>query len=564
MDLFKQHIIKLLEKSTTLKEKDIEIILETPPNPNFGDYSFPCFLLAQELKKSPNEVASNLEKYFAKNDYVEKVECKGGYLNFFINQAKFNEIILKEILKLKENYGKMINKKEKIVIEYPSPNTNKPLHLGHVRNMLIGQAISNILMFNHNKVIQVNLNNDRGVHICKSMLAYKKYGNNSKLNKKSDHFVGDFYVLYNKKAKENPGLENEIQEMLVKWEKNDKEILKLWKLLNSWALKGFDETYRLFNVKFDKIYNESEHYKKGKLIVFNSYKKGLFEKDSEGNILVNLERYNLPNKILLRKDGTSIYITQDIGLAYEKYKNVKMDKSIYVVGSEQNLHFKQLFKILEILNFPHYKGLIHLSYGMIYLPEGKMKSREGIVVDADKIVEDIKNLALKEIKKRYKLGKKEIEKRAFEIGMAGLRYFILKYDAAKDFIFDPNETISFEGDTGPYIQYAYARAKSILKKTKFDKEADFNLLKNDKENELIKLLSNFPNVANKAGKDLKPNYIANYSYELAQKFNEFYHSCPVIHEDEKLKNARCLLVLAFAYVIKRCLNLLGINVLEEM
>jgi len=564
MDLFKQHIIKLLEKSTTLKEKDIEIILEVPPNPNFGDYSFPCFLLAQESKKSPNEVASNLEKYFAKDDYVEKVECKGGYLNFFINQAKFNEIILKEILKLKENYGKMINKKEKIVIEYPSPNTNKPLHLGHVRNMLIGQAISNILMFNHNKVIQVNLNNDRGVHICKSMLAYKKYGNNSKLNKKSDHFVGDFYVLYNKKAKENPGLENEIQEMLVKWEKNDKEILKLWKLLNSWALKGFDETYRLFNVKFDKIYNESEHYKKGKLIVFNSYKKGLFEKDSEGNILVNLERYNLPNKILLRKDGTSIYITQDIGLAYEKYKDFKMDKSIIVTGTEQNLHFKQLFKILEMLNFPNVKGLHHLNYGMIYLPEGKMKSREGVVVDADDIVDKIKGLALQEVNKRYKLSRKEAEKRALIIGLGGLRYFILKYDSSKDFVFNPNATISFEGDTGPYIQYSYARAKSILKKVKLDKKVNFNLLNEKEEINLIKHLSNFSSVVLKASKDLKPNYIANYSYELAQKFNEFYHACNVIKEEKKLRNARLALVLAFTYVIKTSLNLLGIEVIENM
>jgi len=564
MDIFKQHIIKLLKKFVALNEKDISTILEIPPNPNFGDYSFPCFMLAKELKQNPLEIAKNLSSHFHKDDYIEKAECKGGYVNFFINKSKLNELTLNEILRLKEDYGKIKEIKEKIVIEYPSPNTNKPLHLGHVRNMLIGQSISNILKFLGDDVIQVNLNNDRGIHICKSMLAYKMYGKNRKPNKKTDHFVGDYYVLFNQKIKENSELEKEIQNMLVKWEKHDKETLKLWKLMNSWALKGFNETYKIFNIKFDKVYNESEHYLKGKIIVLNFYKKKIFEKDDDGNILVNLEKYNLPNKVLLRKDGTSIYITQDIGLAYEKYKDFGMDKSIYVVGSEQNLHFKQLFKILEILNFPHYKGLIHLSYGMIYLPEGKMKSREGIVVDADKIFEDIKNLALNEINKRYKLNKKENEKRAFEIGMSGLRYFILKYDAAKDFIFNPNETISFEGDTGPYIQYAYARAKSILKKTKFDKEADFNLLKNDKENELIKLLSNFPNVANKAGKDLKPNYIANYSYELAQKFNEFYHSCPVIHEDEKLKNARCLLVLAFAYVIKRCLNLLGINVLEKM
>lgn len=564
MDVFKQHIIILLRKFVALNEKDIFTILEIPPNPNFGDYSFPCFILAKELRKNPLEIAEELARNFKKDDYIERAECKGGYVNFFINKFKLNELTLNNILELKEDYGRIKEKKEKIVGEYPSPNTNKPLHLGHVRNMLIGQSISNILKFSGNNVVQVNLNNDRGVHICKSMLAYKLYGKNKKPNKKTDHFVGDYYVLFNQKAKENPELENDVQDMLVKWERHDKETLRLWKLMNSWALKGFNETYKIFRIKFDKTYNESEHYLKGKKIVLNAFKKKLFEKDENDNIIVNLEKYNLPNKVLLRKDRTSIYITQDIGLAYEKYKDFKMDKSLYVVGSEQNLHFKQLFKILEILNFPHSKGLIHLSYGMIYLPEGKMKSREGIVVDADKIVEDIKNLALNEIKKRYKLNKKEAEKRAFEIGMAGLRYFILKYDAAKDFIFDPKETISFEGDTGPYIQYAYARAKSILRKAKFNKKIDFNLLKENKENELIKLLSNFPNVVNKSSRDLKPNYIANYSYELAQKFNEFYHTCPVIHEDNELKNARCSLVLAFSYVIKTSLNLLGINVLEEM
>lgn len=564
MNIFKKHIISLLKKSVTLNEKDIIAILEVPPNPSFGDYSLPCFLMAKDLKKNPNEIAFNLTKLFSKDKYIEKVECKGAYVNFFINKSKFNSMILKEILKLKEKYGFNKTKKEKIVIEYPSPNTNKPLHLGHVRNMLIGQSVSNILKFNNQNVIQVNLNNDRGVHICKSMLAYKKYGNNKKPNKKNDHFVGDYYVLYSENAKQHPELELEIQDMLLKWEKNNPEVLKLWKLMNSWAIKGFNETYKLFNIKFDKIYNESDHYKRGKSIVLNAYRKKLFEKDENDNICVNLEKYNLPNKILLRKDGTSVYITQDIGLAKVKYDDFKMNKSVYVVGSEQNLHFKQLFKILDMLKFKNVKGLIHLSYGMIYLPEGKMKSREGTVVDADDLVEKIKNLALEEVKKRYKLSKDEAEKRAFEIGMAGLRYLILKYDAAKDFVFNPNETISFEGDTGPYIQYTYARASSILRKTKFDKKVDFSLLKESKENELIKILSNFPRVVNKASRDFKPNYIANYSYELAQKFNEFYHSCPVIHEDEELKNARCSLVLAFTHVIKTSLSLLGINVLEEM
>ena len=564
MDIFKQHIVNLLKKSVTLKEKDIFTILEVPPNPNFGDYSFPCFLLAQELKQNPNEIASNLAKHFIKDDYIIKAESKGGYVNFFINQNKFNEILLKDILSNKEKYGIVNKKREKIVIEYPSPNTNKPLHLGHVRNMLIGQSVSNILNFTGNKVIQVNLNNDRGVHICKSMLAYKLYGNNKKPNKKSDHFVGDFYVLFNEKSKNNPDLEIEIQNMLVKWEKHDKGTLRLWKLMNNWAIKGFNETYKLFNIKFDKIYNESEHYKKGKTIVLNAFKKGLFEKDEKDNLIVKLSKYDMPDKILLRNDGTSIYMTQDIGLAYLKYKDFKMNRSIHVVGSEQNLHFKQLFKILELLNFPHYHGLYHLNYGMIYLPEGKMKSREGTIVDADDIVDKIAKLALHEVNKRYKLNKKEAEKRAFIIGMAGLRYFILKYDASKDFVFDPNATISFEGDTGPYVQYSYARAHSILKKAKLNDKADFGLLDKKEEIALIKLLANFKDTADKAARDLKPNYIANYSYELAQRFNEFYHTCPVLNEEENLRNARLNLVSAFTFVIKNSLNLLGIKVLEEM
>jgi len=568
MQVFKEEIINILKKEVKGK-----ITLENPPDSKLGDYAFPCFELAKQLKKSPVEIAKDLALKIKPNKYIKEIKSTGPYVNFFINESILNEIILNEVLKQKENYGSWPKKNKRVVIEYPAPNTNKPLHLGHVRNMLIGESLSRILEFNGFKVFRINLNNDRGIHICKSMLAYQKYGKNKtpeSEKKKSDHFVGDFYVLYNKKLKQHPELEKEAQEMLRKWESGDKETVELWKKMNNWAVNGFNETYNVFGIKHDKTYNESEHYKKAKDIVLDNLKKGIFKKDEEGNTLIELEKYNMPNKILLRADGTSVYMTQDLMLAKLKYADFKMDKSIFVVGSEQKLHFRQLFKVLELIGFKSFDGCYHLAYGMIMLPEGRMKSREGTVVDADNIVDDMITLAKQEIKKRHELDKKEIEKRAKQIGLGALSFFVLKYDALKDFVFNPKESISFEGETGPYIQYAHARICSILRKfgKNIDKgfidKAGLFLLKEKQETELIKLLGKFPDVVENAASSYKPSLISRYLLDLSQSFNEFYHIHQILKEKEELRNARILLIDSVRQVLKNGLNLLGIKAPERM
>jgi len=568
MQVFKEAIIRLLKKE--VKEP---IELETPPDSKLGDYAFPCFGLAKQLKKSPMEIAKDLASKLKPNKYIKEIKSTGPYVNFFVNNGIFNEAILKEILNKKEKYGSSFKKNKRVVVEFPAPNTNKPLHLGHVRNMLIGESLSRILEFNGYNVFRVNLNNDRGIHICKSMLAYKKWGDAKtpeSENKKSDHLVGDFYVLFNKNLKKYPGLENEVQDMLRKWEAGDKETVDLWKKMNNWAFKGFNETYKKFEIKHDKVYNESEHYKKAKDVVLDCLKKNIFKKDEDGNIFVELEEYKMPNKILLRADGTSVYMTQDLMLAQLKYKDFKMDRSIFVVGSEQKLHFRQLFKILELIGFKNIDGCYHLAYGMIYLPEGKMKSREGTIVDADNIVANMITLARKEIQERHELDKKEIDKRAEQIGMGALKFFILKYDALKDFVFNPRESISFEGETGPYIQYAHARICSILRKfgKRIDKnfidKTDLSLLKEKEETELIKLLGNFPELVENAASSYKPSLISRYLLDLSQSFNEFYHIHQILKEREELKNTRILLIDSVRQALRNGLNLLGIEAPEKM
>ena len=465
----KKAIAKYLSKYIshyTLEE--LESFIEIPPSGINFSYAFPVFRLVKFEKKEPKLIAKNLESKLILPDFLKEIEVNGPYLNFRIN----TRIVIESIFKLQEDYGKIkeILKKSKvkplkIVIEYPSPNTNKPLHLGHIRNMLIGNALSNLLKYKGHSVFLVNLNNDRGIHICKSMLAYKKWGNNQEpKNKKSDHFVGDFYVKYGQMEQKNKKLIDEAKELLKLWEQEEPKTRALWKKLNSWALNGFKETYAKFDIKFDKEYNESDFFFKGKDIIIENLNKGIFEKRDDGAIIARLkEKFDLPDKVLLRSDETSIYITQDIYLAFLKKQDFDYDKSIYIVGNEQDLYFKQLFAVLEMIDFKEDK--YHLSYGMISLPEGKMKSREGTVVDADDIVEEMESLAFNEVNQRYpELSKEEKLYRAKIIGMAALKFFILKYNPKSDFIFNPKESISFEGETGPYIQYCFARIQSIINK----------------------------------------------------------------------------------------------------
>jgi arginyl-tRNA synthetase len=452
------------------------------------------------------------------------------------------------------------------MIEYPAPNTNKPLHLGHVRNMLLGNSICSILAFAGYQAIPVNYVNDRGVHICKSMLAYQKWGKNKQPDKKSDHFVGDFYVMFSQKAKEHPELEQETQELLRKWEAGDKELVALWKKMNKWALDGFNETYKKFDVHHKKTYFESEIYNHGKEIILEGLKKGLFSKDEEGAIIADLENNGLGKKVLIRKDGTAIYITTDIYLAKIKFDDFKMDKSVYIVGSEQIYHFKVLFKLLDMLGFPFAKNCYHLAYGMIYLPEGRMKSREGTVVDADDLLVEMEKEAEEEVKKRHaELKKQEIEKRKEIIGKGALKFFILKYDPMKDFTYDPKESISFEGETGPYVQYAHARICSILRNVKkFSPEKIKPVFSHKLELRLITLLADFPNIVNAAAEQYKPSLVARYALDLAQAFNEFYHECPVLKAEKKVMESRLVLIFCVKQVIKNALDLLGIKSPEEM
>ncbi len=566
--MFKEAVVKLLAKATMLKKEELEKLIEQPIQSELGDYAFPCFTLAKQMKKSPQKIAEEISKKIKKTKEIKDIKANGPYLNFYINDDILIKLTLRDIF-----YGKPFKKgkeKRKILIEYNSPNTNKPLHLGHLRNMMIGSAVSNILMSKGNTVIQVNMNNDRGIHICKSMLAYKKYGKKDspkKSDMKPDHFVGKYYVMFNEKVKQNPKLNDEARKLLLKWEAHDKETRTLWKKMNEWAYEGFNQTYKTLGIRFDKHYYESSYYTQGKDIIRLALSKGLLYRDDDGNIVAPLKKYNLPDKIVLRADGTAVYATQDLALAEIKFRNFSPDLSIYVVASEQNLYFRQLFAIFDLLNLSFASKCYHLSYGMVYLPEGKMKSREGTVVDADDLIEEIINLAKTEIQLRHKnLGNSETEKRAKIIGLAALRFYMLKIDPARDITFDPKESISFDGETGPYLQYVYARISSILRKygKKPSSAVMFKLLKRPEEIKMIKLLQKYSDIVDDASIHYRPSIIAHYLLNLGQAFNEFYHYCPVISDDKMLTKARILLVYCVQQTVKNGLALLGIDVLEEM
>ncbi len=568
---FKQEIIILLSKETKLSAEELSLLLAVPPDPKLGDYAFPCF----KLGGNPKEQAEKLKAKLKLPDILEKVEVVGPYLNFYLNKSALTSATLKEIFHQKNKYGRGKENKN-IVVEFCSPNTNKPLHLGHVRNMAIGDSLSKLLSFNGNKVHPVEIVNDRGVHICKSMLAYERWGHKEKPTKKSDHFVGDYYVIFSQKAKEEEQqgekkLEEEAQQMLVKWEQGDKKTVALWKKMNKWALDGFKQTYKRFGIKFEKEYFESQFYTKGKELVQEGLAQGIFEKDETGAIIAPLEKLGLTNKILLRGDGTSVYITQDMYLAQFRYDDYKYDKLIYVVASEQNLHFKQLFKILELLKKTYAKSLYHLNYGLVNLPTGRMKSREGTVVDADDLLDELSGIAEQEVKKRYSnLPEAEIKRRAEFIALGALKFYMLKVDPVREMVYHPEESLSFEGETGPYVQYTHARACSILRKAERDKKikaaakAEVSLLNTPQELAVVGKLNEFPAVVEEAAKSYKLSHLCSYLLSLSQAFNEFYHAHAVISDDEKLMKVRLLLVDCTRQVLETGLGLLGITAPEEM
>ncbi len=551
---------------------EIKALIEVPPTPDMGDYALPCFRLCKALKKSPDEVSKDLAENMMLPEGIENLEPKGPYLNFFVGKEILAKDVLKEVLTKKDNFGKStIARGQRLMVEYSGPNSNKPLHLGHLRNNSLGMAIANIAAANGFDVVKANIINDRGIHICKSMLAYQLFGKGTtpeKQNIKPDHLVGHYYVLYNQKVEKDKKLEEQAYSLLKKWEAKDRQTRALWKKMTGWALAGFKQTYKEFGSKFDVWFYESDFYDKAKPLLALGKKKGVFEKNEDGALVAQLEKHGLPNKTVLRADGTSIYITNDLAVTKHKFKEFKLNESLWVVGSEQDLYFRQLFKIFALLGFSWARNCRHLSHGMVTLPSGKLKSREGKVVDADDIISELEELAENEINKREVLvDEKDKKRRGRAVGLSALKFHMLKVAVQKDILFDPKESISFEGETGPYVQYTYARAKSILRKAGHQGTKSFGFMRliGPEEQKIIKILETYPATVLKSLEYLSPHIICQYLIELSEAFNSFYHKHKVLQAgSEEIKHERLALVQATAQVIKNGLSLLDIEAIEKM
>ena len=568
-----------------------------------GNLTLVTFPLLKTSHKKPEDTAQDLGEYLKKNcKAVADFNVVKGFLNLVIAQAAWTGLL--NDINADEKFGekRVTDESPLVMIEYSSPNTNKPLHLGHVRNNLLGWSLAQIMEANGNKVVKTNIVNDRGIHICKSMLAWQKWGNGitpEQAGKKGDHLIGDFYVLFDKhykeeckqlqeqyekegmtadeakeKAEHEAPLIKEAHDMLVKWEANDPEIRALWEKMNNWVYAGFDETYKALGVGFDKIYYESNTYLVGKKKVEEGLAKGLFIRKEDNSVWADLTDEGLDQKLLLRKDGTSVYMTQDIGTAEMRFNDYPIDKMIYVVGNEQNYHFQVLSILLDRLGFKWGKDLVHFSYGMVELPNGKMKSREGTVVDADDLVasmiENAKSLSEDKVNKLEGITEEEKNEIARIVGMGALKYFILKVDARKNMLFNPEESIDFNGNTGPFIQYTYARIRSILRKAEaqditLPASLNDDAPLNEKEIALIQKLNDFGAAVAQAGIDYSPSGIANYCYELTKEFNQFYHDYSILNADtEAEKITRLVIAKNVAKVIKNGMALLGIEVPERM
>ena len=559
-----------------------------------GHLTVVVFPFLRISKKAPEATGEELGEYLVKNESsVSEFNVIKGFLNLTIATSSWVDLL--NTIHSDDNYGiKAVGPDSKLVmIEYSSPNTNKPLHLGHIRNNLLGYSLANIMKANGCKVVKTNIVNDRGVHICKSMLAWQKYGNGEtpeSSGKKGDHLVGDYYVAFDQhykaeltelqdggmsleEAEASSELMKEVREMLVKWEANDPEVRQLWATMNGWVYDGFDVTYNKLGVDFDKIYYESETYIEGRDKVMDGLDKGLFFKKEDGSVWADLTEEGLDQKILLRADGTSVYITQDIGTAKLRFSDYPIDQMIYVVGNEQNYHFQVLSIILDKLGFEWGKDLVHFSYGMVELPDGKMKSREGTVVDADDLIEEMINTARKmsdELGKLDQCSEEEADNISRIVGLGALKYFILKVDARRNMTFDPEESIDFNGNTGPFIQYTHARIQSVLRNAakaniEIPEKLNTDISISEKELGLVQLLAEFATVVQQAGEDYSPSGIANYVYELVKEYNQFYHEFSILREeDEELKLFRLVLSKAVATTVKKGMQLLGIEVPDRM
>ena len=599
VDAVKQGIKSLY--GAEVEEKQIQ--LQKTKKEFEGNLTVVVFPFVKTARKKPEDVGAELGAYLKENasDVVADFNVVKGFLNLVVSTSAWigllNEINGEE----KFGFVEPTEKSPLVMIEYSSPNTNKPLHLGHMRNNLLGSSLARIVEANGNKVVKTNIVNDRGIHICKSMLAWQKWGNGAtpeSTGKKGDHLIGDFYVEFDKhykaecdelarqyvsegmdeeaakeKAKQEAPLIKEAHDMLVKWEHNDPEVRSLWKTMNEWVYAGFDETYKRMGVSFDKIYYESDTYLEGKEKVMEGLEKGLFYRRDDGSVWANLEAEGLDEKLLLRSDGTSVYMTQDIGTAKLRFQDYPIDKMIYVVGNEQNYHFQVLSILLDKLGFSWGKDLVHFSYGMVELPNGKMKSREGTVVDSDELMDQmVKDAyeASKEMTKKVHIPEEEAREIAEKVGMGALKYFILKVDARKNMLFNPEESIDFNGNTGPFIQYTYARIKSILRKAEdagivIPDTLPADTAISEKEVELIQKLNGFTAVLRQAGQDYSPSGIATYCYELTKEYNQFYHDFHILNEEDAQKQVfRLVLSKNVAKVAQLGMGLLGIEMPERM
>lgn len=574
-------------------EADAGILTPAPTKKEFeGDYTVVVFPLLKMSHQKPEATAEALGAWLKRNEpAIADYNVIKGFLNLNIAPAYWNRH-LREIA-ADENYGIRAcgDDSPLVMVEYSSPNTNKPLHLGHVRNNLLGYSLSQILKANGYKVVKTNIVNDRGIHICKSMLAWQKWGEGitpEAAGKKGDHLIGDFYVLFDKhykaevnrlmadgmtedEAKAASPLMLEARDMLRRWENGDTEVRDLWQRMNRWVYEGFDETYSRLGVDFDKIYYESETYLEGKELVLKGLENGVMYRREDGSVWADLTGENLDHKLLLRADGTSVYMTQDIGTAKLRYRDYPIDRMIYVVGNEQNYHFQVLGILLDKLGFRWGKDLVHFSYGMVELPEGKMKSREGTVVDADDLMDSMIMSAKETSGDRYAdMDQEEADDIARIVGLGALKYFLLKVDPRKNMLFNPKESIDFNGNTGPFIQYTYARIRSIIRKAQADAHTDIPIdysavIPTDKESILIRKAGDFDNTVAEAGRTLSPALIANYCYDLAKEYNQFYHDTPILREEDRTVRAmRLELSAVVARTLRNAAALLGIEMPERM
>ena len=588
-----QGVAKAVKELYGVEADAKDIVPQTTKKEFEGNLTVVVFPWVKAARKSPEAVGQEIGQWLVDNEpAVDRFNVIKGFLNLVIEPTFWNSVL--KHIEAAADYGlkNASDSSPLVMVEYSSPNTNKPLHLGHVRNNLLGYSLAEILKACGNKVVKTNIVNDRGIHICKSMLAWQKWGDGitpEKAGKKGDHLIGDFYVLFDKHykaelkeiaardgiseeeaAKLSP-LMAEAREMLRRWEQKDPEVRRLWAMMNEWVYAGFNDTYKRMGVDFDKIYYESDTYLEGKEKVLEGLEKGIMFRKDDGSVWADLSDAGLDQKLLLRSDGTSVYMTQDIGTAKLRFQDYPIDKMVYVVGNEQNYHFQVLSLLLDRLGFKWGKDLVHFSYGMVELPEGKMKSREGTVVDADDLMEEMVGGARevsRELGKHDGLSEAEIEDISEIVGLGALKYFLLKVDPRKNMLFNPKESIDFNGNTGPFIQYTYARIRSVLRKASAEgiEPVDYSaVVPNEKEIALIQMLADFPATVEEAGRSYSPAVIANYVYELVKQYNQFYHDYSILKEEDKaVKSLRLALCDATAKVVSTGMGLLGIRVPERM